>query len=85
MGDKKNCFHGSNKYTNSSHGYPSVFVCVCFISCLNVTHLKKLLEKLKAMLIKTKCADYQNRTQTSKQLTLFHKHLIDIISMLGVE
>ena len=27
----QNCFHGSNKYTNGSHGYPSAFVvCVLF-------------------------------------------------------
>ena len=45
-----NCSHGSNKYTNGSHGYPSKFVCVCFISRWNVTHLKKLLEKLDALL-----------------------------------
>ena len=24
----QNCFHGSNKYTNGSHGYPSEFLCV---------------------------------------------------------
>ena len=23
-----NCFHGSSKYTNGSHGYPSAFMCV---------------------------------------------------------
>ena len=39
----QNYFDGSNKYTNGSHGYPSAFF---------VTHLKNLLEKLQAMLVK---------------------------------
>ena len=65
----KNYFDGSNKYTNGSHGYPSAFC---------VTHLKNLLEKLQAMLTTTKCADCQNRTQSSKQ------NVIDLISMHGV-
>ena len=32
-----------------------------------------------------KCADYQNGTQSPKQLTLFHKLLIEMISMHGVK
>ena len=49
-----------------------------------MTNLKKLLEKLQAMLNTTKCADFENGTQSSKQLTFFHKHLICMIGMHGV-
>ena len=26
----QNCFHGTNKYTNGSHGYLSVFLCLFY-------------------------------------------------------
>ena len=46
----QNCFHGTNKYTNASHGYLSVFfVFVLFPAEMWPT----ILEKLKAMLTKT--------------------------------
>ena len=46
----QNYFHGTNKYTNGSHGYLSVF----FVFVLFPAEMwSTILEKLKAMLTKT--------------------------------
>ena len=37
----QNYFHGTNKYTNGSRGYLSVFFVFVFFPLRNVTHLKK--------------------------------------------
>ena len=52
------CFNGTNKFTNGSQGYIIVILCVFYFPKKCDQLEKKHLEKLKAMLTKTYCADY---------------------------
>ena len=64
----QNCFHGTNKYTNGSYGYLSVFLCLFYFS-LTGDPVEKNSGKAVGYAYLDVVRDYKNMTQSSKQLS----------------